>query len=332
VIDLDRFPAYRRGDAWLKFGQAKANTEIGRTLLDMYGGLQSGADLAASIQAWFTEVTWNVISDCINRLRRDGVRVRGLGLAGGAALNCDANYVLRARALATGLTHVVVSPWSDDSGTAIGAAIYGFLESNGYAPVPLASPFLGPDAGGECRVTDVVLDKVVRCLVNGGVVALVSGRVEFGPRALGGRCLLADPRAGGIKAKLNAMKGRPAFMPFAPVVLESESTSWFLGEPSTHMAWTVPFRSGHPPGAGHPTGRARAQKVVPGSALALESLLDAFKRRTGSGILLLTSLNGKGEAIPAYMDAAVQIARRLGADGIVSGGIWEAPSERAVST
>jgi carbamoyltransferase len=191
---------------------------------------------------------------------------------------------------------------------------------------PLSSPFVGPLASVEMsEVTREAVRAAVRVMAKGGVIALGTGKLEFGPRALGGRCLLGDPRRPNIRRYLNDMKGRSGFMPFAPVVLAELYSRYFLGEGSTNMAWTVGIRpevKASFPGMDHASGQARVQVVSSEGPALLRRLLCEWEQESGCGMLLLTSLNGSGEAIPDTVEECVNIARRLGASGILSDTGW----------
>jgi carbamoyltransferase len=195
----------------------------------------------------------------------------------------------------------------------------------GVTDLRCVSPMLGPrevesDAGPNA------LTAAVEALSRGEIIGLISGGVEFGPRALGARCLLADARRADAKDRLNTMKGRPDFMPLAPAVRAEDAERWFEGVVSSNMAWTVRFRSGAEvefPGMGHPSGETRAQAVDARQAPLLYRLLDA-SARAGNPILLLTSLNGPGDPVPASVHAGEGVAQSLGAAGSLTDRGWVA--------
>ena len=222
VFDQKQLPLWLRRGAWRRFGEQNSHTEIGQAILTSAGDQERGADFAASVQEWFTDLTWRCVASNVTICReRYGLEVNHLALAGGCALNCQTNGVIVRRGPALGLNDVLVSPWSDDCGTAVGAAVMQSMRA-GCRVFARATPFLGPrpseDMEYRCRSDS--LSAAINAICAGEIVALVSKRLEFGPRALGGRCLLASPLAGNIKRRLNLIKGRPLFMPFAPVVCQ----------------------------------------------------------------------------------------------------------------
>jgi carbamoyltransferase len=327
AIDLARLPSWHRSKSWLKLASALPRGELRQEIERCRGRYEEGVNLAASAQAWFTELTWECLLQAQDlawqRYRR---RAEHLGLVGGAALNCQANGEFLRRAGSAGFGSVTVSPWSSDPGTAIGAAVHSFLRHQPAAALAPCGPYLGP-AACDPSVTAFpeAISLAVDQLLAGAVVALVSGRLEFGPRALGGRCLLADARRPQLRDLLNRMKSRPDFMPIAPAVLAEDFNRYFVGLGSHVMAWTVearPLTRRCLPAAVHRNGGSRVQVVGPDEAPLLDKVLRAFRCRTGHGVLLLTSLNGSGEAMPPSLSSADQVARRLGAAGLLSDEGW----------
>ncbi len=327
-IDIKQFPAWRRDGSWLAFSSS-APPELRDAIRRAHNSPEKGFDLASSAQAWFTEMTWECITQSLDLLRKKmGVEISHLGLAGGAALNCRANGEFLLRATSIGLDTITISPWSDDSGTAIGAAAWALAQRGLIKRMRHSNAFLGTAAlPGNLVPNNEEVCVTAHCLATKNVVALASGRFEFGPRALGGRCLLADPRYDELRQQLNHMKSRPEFMPVAPVVLKQDYSRYFEGLGSRYMAWTVLAKeTAHQeiPAAVHCDGHSRVQLLTSGDAPLLERVLHEFKRETGHGVLLLTSLNGTEEAIPSDFGHAEIIARRLGAAGILSDAGWVA--------
>jgi len=325
-IDIKKFPAWKRDGSWQAFS-ASAPVELRDAIKCALGTPTEGIDLASSAQAWFTEMTWACITQSLDLARKKmGIEISHLGLAGGAALNCRANGEFLLKSPSVGLDTITVSPWSDDSGTAIGAAAWALAQRGLIERIQHSSPFLGTAALPGLKVPDDAdIHAAAQCLVARHVIALASGRFEFGPRALGGRCLLADPRRDELRQQLNRMKSRPEFMPMAPVVLEQDYSRYFQGKGSRHMAWTVLAKETarcEIPAAVHCDGHSRVQLLASGDAPLLERVLQEFKRETGHGVLLLTSLNGTEEAIPSDLERAEAVAYRLGAAGILSDAGW----------
>ncbi len=240
---------------------------------------------------------------------------RHLCMAGGVALNCVAN----ARVLRDGpFTRLFVQPAASDAGGSLGAAALAYKQVTGRVPSRerLSHVYLGPDfpATEIQQMLDATpLDDVRRCddesrlieetvdrLADGKVVGWFHGRMEFGPRALGARSILADPRVPDMRDRINALvKQREAFRPFAPTVREERASDHFeLDHPSPFMLETAQVRSGLSlPSITHVDGSARVQTVDGRTNPRFARLLDAFERRTGCPILLNTSFNVRGEPI-----------------------------------
>ncbi|MEZ5099651.1 MAG: carbamoyltransferase C-terminal domain-containing protein [Thermoleophilia bacterium] len=259
------------------------------------------ADLAASVQRRLEEVELELAAWLHERTGE-----RRLALAGGVALNCVAN----ARLAAEGpFDDVWVQPAAGDAGTALGAAL-AVAGELGEELRPLATAALGrgfPDDEVErtLRVAAVPYERppdlpaaVADLLAADGVVAWVQGRSEFGPRALGHRSLLADPRREANLERLNDVKGREQFRPIAPMVLAERAAEVFEGVlPSPYMLFThrvrEPWRS-RIPAVVHVDGTARVQTVDRRAEPLVAGLLDAFERRTGVPVVVNTSLNTAG--------------------------------------
>jgi carbamoyltransferase len=259
------------------------------------------ADLAATVQARLEEVILDLA-----RWLHDQTGERAITLAGGVALNCVAN----ARLLRDGpFDHVWAQPASGDAGTALGAALHVAHESGDRVdPMPTAA--LGPEwtdaelerwldtAGvGHERVDDVA-DAVAEVLAADGIVAWFQGRSEFGPRALGHRSLLADPRCPQNLERLNHIKGREQFRPVAPMVLAERAADIFAGRlPSPHMLFVhdvEPSWADRIPAVVHVDGTARAQTVDRSEEPLVARMLERFEARTGVPVVVNTSLNTAG--------------------------------------
>ena len=237
-----------------------------------------------------------------------------LCLAGGVALNCVAN----GRLLREGpFDELFVPPAASDAGAALGAATIAHRRLTGQAPPRrrLSHVFLGPSyATAEIRsllagsavpievITDggALVDRVADRLARGEVVGWFQGAMEFGPRALGARSILADPRNPAMRDRVNAfVKKREAFRPFAPAVLAERARAHFdLDHDAPFMLETCQVRSPLDlPAITHVDGSARPQTVDAASLPRFHALLSAFERRTGCPILLNTSFNLRGEPI-----------------------------------
>lgn len=259
------------------------------------------ADLAASVQRRLEEVMLELAA----WLQRRTGHTR-LALAGGVALNCVAN----SRLVREGpFEEVWVQPAAGDAGTALGAALH-LSFTHGDQPAPMITAALGRDwseveleqrlhSAGVCaRRSDDVPGAVAQTLANDGIVAWFQGRSEFGPRALGHRSLLADPRNPANTERLNEVKGREQFRPVAPMVLQDRAAEIFAGPlPSPHMLFThevaEPWRR-RIPAVVHVDGTARIQTVDRAQEPLVAQMLDAFEARTGVPVVVNTSLNTAG--------------------------------------
>ena len=170
--------------------------------------------------------------------------------------------------------------------------------------------------GREAALLEATVDR----LAAGRVVGWFQGRMEFGPRALGNRSILADPRDPGMRERVNALvKKRETFRPFAPAVLLPKASRHFaLGHPAPFMVETCPVRSSLAlPAITHIDGSARVQTVDAETNPRFYRLLEAFERRTGCPVLLNTSLNVRGEPIVLSPVDALRCFLRSGLDSLV---------------
>ena len=267
-------------------------------------------DVARSAQARLEEVLLDKV-----RYLHERVPSRHLCMAGGVALNCVAN----GRLLREGpFERLFVQPAAGDAGGCLGAAALAHRALTGRRPSaePLAHAYLGPRftadaiaaqlAAAEIDAHDfrgreaALLEATVDRLAAGQVVAWFHGAMEFGPRALGARSLLADPRLADMRERLNGLvKRREAFRPFAPSVLLADAAGHLeLDHPSPFMLETCRVRSPLAlPAVTHVDGSARPQTVDPAAAPRFGALLRAFGRRTGCPVLLNTSFNVRDEPI-----------------------------------
>ncbi len=279
-------------------------------------------DVARSLQVVLEELLLEKV-----RYLKTCVDAPDLCLAGGVALNCVAN----GRLLREGpFERLFVQPAAGDAGGCLGAAALAHVATTGKAPAHgrLRHVFLGPSFSPE-TVGDLVdslglaaldfrdreselIEATVDRLEAGKVVGFFHGAMEFGPRALGARSLLADPRSPDMRERLNRLvKKREAFRPFAPSVLASEAAAHFdLDHPSEFMLETCAVRSSLPlPAITHVDGSARPQTVDPETAPRYAKLISAFARRTGCPLLVNTSFNVMGEPIVCTpVDALTSLA------------------------
>jgi len=217
-------------------------------------------------------------------------------LSGGCALNGIANYEVLKKC-----GQVYVPPAAHDGGISVGAALYILHYVLGYSRVQYAPDvvaYAGHDVGAA---VENELDQMIDQLEKGHAVPFMVGRAESGPRALGHRSMLADPRRESSRALLNAIKGRQIYRPTAPVMLKADGQTYFDlldDEAYDYMTVIAPSNSRAKeeiPAALHYDGSARVQLVDDHSPLC--DLLKAWKDRTGIPVLLNTSLNLKGMPI-----------------------------------
>jgi carbamoyltransferase len=294
---------------------------------------QRERDIAASIQS-VTELVVLRMAAYAHELTGS----KRLVLAGGVALNCVANARVRREGP---FTDVWVQPGAGDSGAALGCALFAWhqlLEQPRPAPATdaLRGTYLGP-AYNELEVTRQLerygarftpydearlCSRVAALLADGLVVGHFAGRMEFGPRALGNRSILADPRSPDMQARLNAkIKFRESFRPFAPVVTREDAPDYFevaANDANDYMQFTVPVRQDAAlPAITHVDGSARVQAVDREHNPRLHRLLEAWKAQTGSAVLVNTSFNVRGEPIVASPSDAYRCFMHSGLDALV---------------
>ena len=203
---------------------------------------------------------------------------------GGCALNCSANTFLWKI-----FDSVWIMPNPGDAGSSLGAAalLYG-------KHLNWSGPYLGYNLSGEYPVNEIV-DEILK----NKIVAVANGRAEYGPRALGNRSILADPRDPDIKDKVNLIKQRENFRPFAPVIMEECAKEWFeMDFTSPYMQYAVKCKKPDLiPSVVHVDGTSRVQTVNREQHRGLWRVLNKFYQQTGVPVLLNTSLNIKGQPL-----------------------------------
>jgi carbamoyltransferase len=342
------------------FAYEHADVMTSRAMDGLFGGpprraeaplTQRELDLAASIQA--------VTEEVVLRIARHAHALTGaqnLVLAGGVALNCVAN----GRLLREGpFERLWIQPAAGDAGAALGCALFAWHQLTDHAREPqpsdaLRGTFLGPayasneivsflrahDAPFEQHANDATLYEVVsELLANGCVVGHFAGRMEFGPRALGNRSILADARGPNMQSTLNAkIKFRESFRPFAPAVLRERAQAYFeVPDDSPYMTIVGPVQpdkrlavstelSGLArlaqarsviPAVTHVDHSARVQTVDAQRNPRLHGILSAFERRTGCPVLVNTSFNVRGEPIVNTPADAYRCFMSTGMDALV---------------
>jgi len=302
---------------------------------------QRHMDIAASVQHVTEEVVDRLVGQAV-----ESFACRDLCLAGGVALNCVANgKVVRSGKV----DRLWVQPAAGDAGGAVGAALAAYHlfldrprgELNGLDG--MGGAYLGPEfsqaeiegrlraAGARFEVLDegALIDATVDALVEQDAIGWFQGRMEFGPRALGARSILADPRAADMQKRLNVkVKYRESFRPFAPAVCYEDLEKWFaLKEPSPYMLLVADVADGHRialtdeqqrlfgidklnvprssiPAVTHVDYSARVQTVHAETNPRFHRLLSRFRDRTGCPVLVNTSFNVRGEPIVCTPDEA----------------------------
>lgn len=259
------------------------------------------ADLAASVQAALQEVLLD-LARWIHAQTGD----RALVMAGGVALNVVANSYIADNGP---FADVWVQPAAGDAGTALGGALY-VAHGGGDRVEPMAGAALGRGwtdveleawlAGANLYYTRPpdIAAAIADIIADNGVVAWFQGRSEFGPRALGHRSLLANPRYAANLARLNDVKGREQFRPVAPMTLLERAPVMFEGPfPSPYMLFTHRVRpewAAKIPAVIHVDGTARVQTVDPKEQPLVARMLEEVERRTGVAVVVNTSLNTAG--------------------------------------
>jgi len=236
-------------------------------------------DIAASAQ----QLTEYLIHQVMTRARAFGWS-DNLVYMGGVALNCLAN-----RRLGEYFNNIWIMPCPGDAGSSLGAAALAY-----GGCVQWTGADLGHDIPGDYPV-----DSAMAALLSDRIVGVASGRAEFGPRALGNRSLLADPRGADIKNQVNGIKRRQKFRPFAPVILQELAGQYFVMPPhwsdSRYMQVVAHCRfPDQYPAIIHVDGTSRVQ-TVPRDGSGIRKLLEAWYAKTGCPMLLNTSLNIRGE-------------------------------------
>lgn len=263
-------------------------------------------DIARSLQAAL-ELTVLELADWLHQ----ATEKPNLCLAGGVALNCVLNAVLRDEGP---FEQIWVQPAAGDAGTALGAALWADACHGGNPRAwRMDHAYLGPSYPNEevetfldrarapyRRSTDIS-HETAALLAENKIVGWYQGRMEFGPRALGGRSILASPLDAAMQQRLNELKDREDFRPVAPVVLEERAAEWFCGAGTSPFMLFVypvdPTRAAQIPAVCHVDGTARIQTINRQQHPLYYDLLGAFEQRTGVPILVNTSFNTRSEPI-----------------------------------
>ncbi len=327
------------------FGQKPriAETEISQFHMDM----------AASIQ----KVTEEIVLKLARSLRYE-TGLKNLCLSGGVALNCVANGQLLRESI---FDEIWIQPASGDAGSAVGAALIGWHEFAGeprhiFSNDSMKGTYLGPKfsnndigkflkslkASSHFYSDDSIFDLIALELDAGKVIGWFNGRMEFGPRSLGGRSIIGDPRNKQMQKKMNLkIKYRESFRPFAPSVLEEDVNSQFdFAKPSPYMLLVYPVKKSlcrqmtdyenslfgidklnvnrsTLPAITHVDFSARVQTVTKDKNLRFYKLIRAFKARTGCPTIVNTSFNVRGEPIVCSPEDAYRCFMRTEMDILI---------------
>lgn len=237
-------------------------------------------DIAAATQTVYTDILKSITT-----YARINLSSENLILMGGCALNCSANSEIT-----KDWNNVWIMPNPGDAGSSLGSVCGYFQEK-----VNWPGPYLGSDLGGPYPS-----EKVIKELIRSKITGVANGRAEFGPRALGHRSLLADPRGSDIKDRVNAIKQRQKFRPFAPAILEEHVEDYFYMPEnitqSPYMQFVAKCRQPDQfPAIIHADGTSRVQTVGKQDSPGFRYLLEQWYEETGCPMLLNTSLNIKGQ-------------------------------------
>jgi carbamoyltransferase len=288
------------------------------------------ADLARTMQKVFSDIMIEVLRNLHDWFGGDN-----LIYSGGCALNSAFNGDIVKH---TGFRDVYVPSAPADNGNAIGAALMAYARAGSTSAErrPGSSPYLGSSMAGRglSRLLqfsgldvasldeDALCSTVAERLAAGRIVGWVQGRAEFGPRALGNRSILADPRSATVKERINALvKFREEFRPFAPSILAEHGPAYFEDfQPSPYMERTLRFRDevvDRVPGVVHVDQTGRLQTVTAEDNPRYHRLITCFHQLTGVPVLLNTSFNVMGKPIAHSVDDAIAVFYTSGIDLLV---------------
>jgi carbamoyltransferase len=302
-----------------------SNGKFPKFIIKMFGNprkkdaeiTQRDKDIAHSLQ--------KITEDCMLHSARylyNKTKSNNLCMAGGVALNSVANGRIKKE---IGFKNIFIQPAASDSGCSIGAATYAYTRLTGKRMTPLTDVYLGPsfsDVEVETALKNRDLKytkekeiekKVAHLIAEGKIVGWFQGRMEFGPRALGSRSIIADPRRPDMKDRVNeAVKLREGFRPFAPSLLEDYQNDYldmYSLNDSPYMLFVLPVKKNKQkllPAITHVDGTARPQTVSKKINRKYWKVIDEFRKITGEAIILNTSFNVRGEPIVCTPDDAIR--------------------------
>ncbi|HEX2210477.1 MAG TPA: carbamoyltransferase C-terminal domain-containing protein [Longimicrobium sp.] len=284
-------------------------------------------DVAASLQTALEEAVLHLV-----HWLHEATGADALCAAGGVALNCKLNGRLRAEGP---FRRMWVQPAAGDAGAALGAALAVAAEESGARSWRMEDAYLGPGASDDdiestlrrarvaYRRMDNVPGETAALLADEKLIGWFQGRMEFGPRALGARSLLASPRIETTRDRLNALKSRESYQPVAPIVPLESAGEWFVEDDESPFMLFVgrvrDDRAAQIPAVRHGDGTARVQTVRREVNPRLHALLRAFEARTGVPVLTNTSFNLREEPIVCTPSDALRTFFTSSLDALVLG-------------
>ncbi len=255
--------------------------------------IQDYADIAAAVQRIYEEIFEGLVA-----FTKRITNKNNLVLMGGCALNCSANSIAHKYC-----KEVWIMPNPGDAGSAIGCVLAHWKKH-----IDWPGPYLGHDIKGDYPV-----EQILQKLQAERITAVASGRAEFGPRALGNRSILADPRGDDVKTLVNSIKHREEFRPFAPAILEEYAGDYFDGVTGPYMQYTSTCkRPDKFPAIVHYDDTSRVQTVSATDNSGFRKLLERWYELTGCPMLLNTSLNIKGEPLVNSREDAQRWTEKYG--------------------
>jgi len=321
IAELTR-DGYRLNSGWVRklarrFEIRRSDEEIG----------ENYKDLAATVQNFLEEAAARVAKSLHQK-----TKIENVCLAGGVALNCDMN----SKIIGLGVfDHIFIQPAANDAGTALGAAAEMYFQKTGKTCEVLTHAYYGPEYSEE-EIENVLkesklpyrkissISEIAQKIFEGKIVGWFSGRMEFGPRALGNRSILANPSLPGIKDKINNfVKHREAWRPFAPSILKEHADEYFENyslSPFMLLTFrTKPEKIKDIQAVVHVDGTARVQEVSRETNSRYYDLISEFHKLSGVPALLNTSLNDRGEPICMSPKDALKTFYSTGIDILVLG-------------
>ena len=295
-----------------------------------------GKLVAASTQKIFEESVLSAYRKATKLFEKLEIEIDGLCLSGGAALNCPTNTILSKITPADG---PFIPPSCDDGGLGIGAALFSYhhiydkprrslgslaenISFKGYSPPAKEYEDVIGVSNSDFSIARVqnLPDEISASLASGKIVGVFGGSAETGPRALGNRSILADPRDGSNWQRVNSIKQREQWRPFAPACLSEKLLDYFHEGPakSPHMLFNYKVRSKDIPAVTHVDQTARVQTVEKGVG-QLRQILNNFHEKTSMPVLLNTSLNGPGEPILNNAQHVLDFVRSSDIDVVYAG-------------